>query len=539
MGNNSTYLIDMHKKCVIDTNLLTPKRNDIPSSLWGVPYSAYGNVKSETLSKIGMGFVEGFASAADQAKEEFEKIAKPATLLLNAIIGTIPLIKNSGVKADSGGFRDAMIRIYALLGGYMEIAGLEPDGDTAKTIMNMFEKVYTYDPPMRKSPPKLSVQGSSSITIEFQYGSCNVYDAYWEVYYPLMQLQNNLFPRPKYNSEGDDGTATYDGASNAAPYQQQIFVELIKTIFKTVTRTQDFSYKEDIRSLSGFTKDFAKNMSSNEDKLAKMLDRVTEKEMTSGALAIWNWDEARAKAWNEKALKINTNVRKVIEGGNLRDKVTIDNQKDLLKTDRDKVNSAEKDTVKDVTKGAVLNLWDKAKTVANDNPDNLDIQGTIPSRVHKDDSSMVFNIKTEDSAEGGSAAVEEGANSAAKILSKLANWEPHIIGTALKNIYETYASKHAHNIYLAYPNQYVTSLADFFKSGIADKSSIALRELLFQSMAIHMDYNNVDERGFPLYGTLEIKQMWPLSWPVETLQFRNDANKKAYEGAYSKGNIRY
>lgn len=539
-ASNNTYLIDIHKKCVISG--CGTSYSGVPDSLIGVPYTAYGNLSEESLKTVGMGFVEGFKPAVEQARKDFEKFMKPITTILNAMIGKIPVMQSSGLQADQGGMRDTMIKAVALFGGFMELPGLQPNGSIADWIQTNLDKVYVYNPPMRVSPPQISVQGSSKITINFQYGACNVYDAYWEVYYPLEHLRNTLFP--SIGKADANGTYTYGNSElgASAPYQQQIFVEMLKTLFKTtvgdsegVTRDgrESAKYGDTLAALAAAQKDFEQNTLGAKNKMDKALLKVSTKKMNDN-----DWTDANSlKDWNKNAAKINAMTTKAMEkfpNQSLKPYNTATGDGEELNASEAEAKDFSKRTesIKDLATQQMNIAYDKAVTGVNEDPSKLDAEGDIRNDPSKSD--FVFKKKEEPKEDEKTGSEEK--KDLTWVIRNIVNWEPNLIGTTLQNIYKNYSLKHAHSIYMSYPNIYTTSLSDYFnrkKEGTG--AFISLDEILLKAVDIKMDYSNVDERGFPMSGTLTISDMWPLAWPISTLNFHASGTSTGY----TKDNIAY
>lgn len=479
---NSTYLIDQSKKALLGYCFF-PTGNTVPSSLRGMNVSLAGNISPKVLSKITIGFKENFEEGEDVVKKDFDKLMKPVNTLLSGLVARIPVLNKLNLNiGGNSGLRETGIMAYALFGGLMEMSGF-PE---IKTNIGDFDKIYYYNVPIRKAPPALSMGLGSDFEIEFRYGSCNVFDAYWEVYYPLMRLKNTLFPSLSLTG---GGLGTMSGVK--APYPQEAFVALLKNVFTLGSSPT---------GIIGATKELGKiqAMFDANDSLEEKAQKQIDKWRNKGPVV----KHKKAQIFQQK---LDERLRKYAAFRSIPGAEEIINDyKDV--EDEDEPNSVKIGEIlgdildkyyEDTTKSKDISKF-KVNSITASNPQFLEEK--------KEDKS-----KSEDNY--------------GDIIKSIINFEPTMIGQTLAELYNNYVSGSCRQIYFAFPSKYVTSLVDLYEinttTGASGIAYLSLQNIIFEDVDVSFDFSNVDERGYPMAGSLHIKAMWPVTGPSSALSFRN------------------
>ena len=480
---NSTYLIDQSKKALLGYCFF-PTGNTVPNSLRGMNVSLAGNISPKVLSKITVGFKENFEDGADVVKKDFDKLMKPVNTLLSGLVARIPVLNKLNLNiGGNSGLRETGIMAYALFGGLMDMAGFDAIGDGN---LSQFDLIYCYNVPIRKAPPALSMGLGSDFEIEFRYGSCNVFDAYWEVYYPLMRLKNTLFPSL---STSGTGLGTMTGVR--APYPQEAFIALLKNVFTLGSNPT---------GILGATKELGKIQAmfdandSIEEKAQKQIDK---------------WRSKGGTIKNKKGKKVQEKLDKLFNGKYASFK-GITGASEILADYRPE----EDDEDVEIKVGDILGeILDK---YYEDTTNNEDISKfKINSITTKNP--QFLEKKKEDTS--------KSKDNYGSIIKSIINFEPTMVGQTLANLYTNYVSGSCRQIYFAFPSKYVTSLVDLYEinttTGASGIAYLSLQNIIFEDVDVSFDFSNVDERGYPMAGSLHIKAMWPVTGPSSALSFRN------------------
>lgn len=481
---NSTYLIDQSKKALLGYCFFP---TSAPQSLRGMNVSLAGNISPKVLSKITVGFKENFEEGEDVVKKDFDKLMKPVNTLLSGLVARIPVLNKLNLNiGGNSGLRETGIMAYALFGGLMEMPGFK----NIDTNIGDFDKIYYYNVPIRKAPPALSMGLGSDFEIEFRYGSCNVFDAYWEVYYPLMQLKGNLFPILNHSG---NGLGTMSGVK--APYPQEAFVALLKNVFTLGSSPT---------GIIGATKELGKiqAMFDANDSLEEKVQKQIEKWRNKGPLVK-----------DKKAIKFQKKIDdKLKKYAAFR---SIPGAEEIINDYKDVKDDENPDPVKigDIL-GDILDKYyeDTTKT--------KDISKFKVNSITASNPQFLEEKKKEDTS--------ESENNYGDIIKSIINFEPTMIGQTLADLYGTYIKNSCRQIFFAFPSKYVTSLVDLHEinstTEAGKKAYLSLQNIIFEDVDVSFDFSNVDERGYPMAGSLHIKAMWPVTGPSDALSFINPGN---------------
>lgn len=560
----STYLIDASKKIFISGTTSVPKKDkngktvkdkngetvyvdvsttpakfpdNAPDTLKAMPVFAAGIIDDKALQNLGFEYKEGFTSGKKVAEARFEDVIKPATIAVKALTSALPIMKGVGSRVDSAEkLRTTAIEGYTLLAGTTTLLG-NSNTDTAITDqLDKWQAVYQYDPPVRKGPPSVDFQ-SNQIDITFRYGACNVFDAFWEVYYPITKIYESLFPQA--NSAGN-GLANYTQQFRV-PYEQQVFVELLKNILKI---------KPTITTGTGKAKTTEPNVENV---------FVDLRELASAKSTL----DREADLFEERKNNLINGLDSSLNGLKIKDVI---NQADYAKDIKSKIFDAvglddikepdiqialtagddegslysaisgliESEIEKKRMKGDILitdGKWkggngfgDKVLTGAANfiNKLGTNVSTNLKSRLPSDSGGIKVVAKT-------NSGTSSKATTLKKVFNNLVTFEPRMIGKTLNTIYSKWIKYCCSDIYFGFPCIYGRSLSDFkdtIYSNPGNYAKIHIQNVVLGNVAINFNFSNTDERGYPLEGHVILKGMWNCALPQNVLEFENGNSPK-------------
>lgn len=521
----STYLIDASKKIYVkgqsaDNPVKFPDNAGVPDTLKGIPVFAAGIIDDKALQNLGFEYTEGFTSGKKVAEDRFEDVIKPATMAVKALTSALPIMKGIGSKVDSAEkLRTTAIEGYTLLAGTTTLLGNSNTDTSVTDTLNEWQAVYKYDPPVRKAPPSVDLQ-RNPIDITFRYGACNVFDAFWEVYYPITQIYKALFPQA--NDKGcKTGLTEYTKQFNV-PYEQQVFVQLLKNILPKTKDNGEAPNEPDKTDTSNIFVDL-KELASAKSTLDREADLFEERKNNlinglDSSLDDYTVGDAR-KTSNYASL--------------IKDKIFIAVGLDNVSTEeiRDAVDTGDdKGSLYKAISGLIETAIEKKRMEGN----VLITDGKWETNFFKGiiDKPLERNLPTSSGGIKVQVQKSKTSNKSAtlkKVFNNLVTFEPRIIGQTLDDIYTEWVKKCCTDIYFGFPCVYGRSLSDFkgtIYSKPEDYAKIHIQNVVLGNVAISFDFSNTDERGYPLEGHVILKGMWNCTLPQDVLTFENGNSPK-------------
>lgn len=520
-----TKIIDGEKKKVYTDVPTTPAKfpdnDNVPDTLKGMPVFAAGIIDDKALQNLGFEYKEGFTSGKKVAEDRFEDVIKPATMAVKALTSALPIMKGVGSRVDSAEkLRTTAIEGYTLLAGTTTLLGNSNTDTSVTKQLDQWQAVYQYDPPVRKGPPSVDFQ-SNQIDITFRYGACNVFDAFWEVYYPITKIYESLFPRA--NPVGN-GLANYTQQFRV-PYEQQVFVELLKNILK-IEPTKKVKDEKKTRIEPNVENIFVdlRELASAKSTLDREADLFEERKnnLINGLdSSLDDYTVGDAKKTPGYAGLIHDKIFKAVGLG---DSVNTQDIQDALNTGDDKGSlykaiSGLIETAIDKKRmeGDVLITDGKWETKWFKNPLSKSLESNLPT------SSGGIKVQIQKSKTSNKATTLK------EVFNNLVTFEPRMIGSTLDKIYSKWIRYCCSDIYFGFPCVYGRSLSDFKDTIYRNPGAYAkihIQNIVLANVAINFNFSNTDERGYPLEGHVILKGMWNCALPQKVLKFENGNSPK-------------
>lgn len=514
----STYLIDASKKIYVGGATKAGEfPSNAPDTLKGISVFAAGIIDDKALQNLGFEYKEGFTSGKKVAEARFEDVVKPVTMAVKALTGALPIMKGIGSRVDSAEkLRTTAIEGYTLLAGTTTLLGNDNTTTSVTDQLDKWQAVYKYDPPVRKGPPSVDFQ-SNTIDITFRYGACNVFDAYWEVYYPITRIYKSIFPQVKDKEDLASGSGLVEYTKQfKVPYEQQVFVELLKNILpKESTAGTTPEILTDLKELA--------SAKSTLDREADLFEERKNNLINGLDSSLDDYTVGDAKKTPGYANLIRDKIFLAVG----LDKVKIQDIEDAVNTGDDKgslykaiAGLIETEIDKKRMEGNVLITDGKWETKLLKIPFSKSLESNLPT------SSGGIKVQVQKSKTSNKATTLKN------VFDNLVTFEPKKIGQTLESIYKDWVTHCCSNIYFGFPCIYGRSLSDF-KSTIYNTpetyAKICIQNIVLGNVAINFNFSNTDERGYPLEGHVILKGMWNCTLPQDVLSF----NGYTYE---EKGN---
>lgn len=499
----STFSIDLSKKCLLASSAtVNVDGKDIPASL-------FGDVKAECLNNVTFGFKETFAGAFSEANDAIDDILKPLEKLIQTALGKMPGFGNA-LKASS--LRDAAIFLYSAIG---ELTG---ETGALSSALTELSTIPTHNMPYRKQPPQLSL-GSQKITIEFAYGKCNLFDAKKEVYEPLKALQAFLFPSV---SEKEDNAAFGLSSMSARkiPYQQQVFLQLLKIAFgmnnegaktagKAAAKTATAGLLKTVPAYSAdLKKGLKKLVSSNDEGIIRGI---------VGPLNMKVWVSGK---YNEKG-KIINKYKKLSHPyafwGHL---CSISQGATDSGVYKDTLAEAESATPKDIevieVSDSDLETFGAQKRATKALQEAIDLlpDYKITKAQKWEDKDVPYDI-TRFFTERGAG---EDMTAVQKTLAELIVLPQKAAGLANKMLYDSYKSS-GMNIKIGFGNYQAHNIGAVWEEIANQEPVVVYNSVIPIDVKIIFNLEDVDDQGYPMSGRLEISDLWNLNMPSSAITF--------------------
>ena len=524
MAGSSTYSIDLSKKCVLKYggafNASSPDK---------IPASFYGDLDNKVLNNLGFEFIEDFHDGNKYTEEEVEKMLKPVTAAMQAVVKQIPLMKNVDVSTKS--LRDSAVFLWAI---YSSIKNGNDIAKTAKELFDNFDYQYKYNLPMRGSGPKLNPVGGSKITINFAYGKCNMFSAKKEVWEPLIEMQRDFFPTEV--PTGKAGLIQVKGTAAGVPFPQQVTIEVLNTILSQAiagiqgANNKALSLIQPLKNIAtsleatnsiqyNVEQNYSTGLDFDKPSIAKAAAEKVEAFLKDIAPGEIKSEEFNKVAGESLDAYINNNLDKEDDHPDLAgalqrvsDKISEASQQYAAASNSDAKlsnNNLNPQKIAGITDGGVMNwLTGFGGADAKYKASGKGIEKVEP-----------YQIKFTKRPEG------EGNPSVEDIVKNLINYVPITVGEVTEKLARPVASN-ALSLHTGFPNIYRRDLNELWQDLCASynskekelKARVVISSFLIKKASIKFDFNNVDEMGYPMSGQFTIDEIWNIRYPGDTLR---------------------
>lgn len=516
----STYLIDASKKIYVGGATQAGKfPSNAPDTLKDIPVFAAGIIDDKALQNLGFEYKEGFTSGKKVAEARFEDVVKPVTMAVKALTGALPIMKGIGSRVDSAEkLRTTAIEGYTLLAGTTTLLGNDNTSTSVTDQLDKWQAVYRYDPPVRKGPPAVDFQ-SNQIDITFRYGACNVFDAYWEVYYPITRIYKSIFPQVQDKEGLASGSGVVEYTKQfKVPYEQQVFVELLKNILpKSTSGSETPTILTDLKELASAKSTLDREADLFEERKNNLINGL---DSSLNGLKIKDVINQADYAKNIKSQIFDAVGLDDIKESDIQTALTAGDDEGSLYSAISGLIESEIERKR--MKGDIL-ITDGKWKGGNNWWDSFNLMDkSLKKRLPSDSGGIKVVAKT-------NSGTSSKATTLKKVFDNLVTFEPKKIGQTLENIYKDWVTHCCSKIYFGFPCIYGRSLSDF-KNTIydtpGDYAKICIQNIVLGNVAINFNFSNTDERGYPLEGHVILKGMWNCTLPQEVLSFNGYTYKE-------------
>ncbi len=504
---STTYRLSAAKRCII-TGLGHDK--SLTNKSDGVSWTFYGELTDDCLKNLGYSFSENWEDGTALAEQEAEKIIKPITSAMKAVVSGFQLFKNLDISLESSNLKGTVTMLAAIAGS---IGGV--DDETITGWLNALEYGYRYHIPVRTALPDIGPT-SNNITIEFAYGKCNMFDAYKEVWCPLQAIKTNLFPSVTSSGEG-----LVSGTSNIL-YPQQVSAGILTQMFvgdALSNITSGIKTLTDVATNLGSGDTYADWSVRDTKKISKKdFDKIKTQVIDSSNITETGSSEIVAEKVEVKGSSIEEGLD---ENGKFDKELTAEN-------------------VKNAAQGLLDTFKDNVKTAAG-------------TKANVETSKINYSISDFKSGKGPTGKVTYKTNNnisdIGKVINNFVNFIPEQVGkytstkaTGGKNILYGFPNFTASNLQTLYQKCFKnTDDLSYDASGDYRVSfaAVAMTNVLVKKASISFDFEHRDERGYPMSGKLKIESLWNLDYPAFTFKLQNYSTDKIKEDWNTVNPIEY
>ena len=482
MGNinniGSTFGIDVRRKIWCSEN-----RSD-----W-----LKGEIDPNCLKRLAWQFEEVLTSATDQYGKAYDELTaglREALKTFTKLLRGVSLGKDvNNISAESGESKSTQSALMEAAGAIAAFTGSDVSDDILREAFMIAPK---YNIPARSAVPKVQIPISAGgIKVCFSYGKAGLFNAKEEVWDPIKNIMASLSPQAS-NSEKYEGLLDIE-TSSTIPFEFQSKYYFIKSAVSLITdESGNINIKDAVQSFSNATSSIS----------------TTVKEATEVQLRIDRELSKQADAYK----KSDENIAELREEGD-DDGLT----SDKLFTGERSANEVDgrlivgHPIIKGRLKSAVRDYSDAEKKLSGYEYKGQGKFSEVP--LSKKDT-----IK--DMYEDGSLyhekaevldKVAQSGGDITSVLTSIATIRPKLIGKATVAQYNKVSdSIKTFKMMLAGGDGNVFFNVDDIGKKIDDGTLCSLLSIrgIPTKVEASFDYSNVDENGYPMSGTIEIKSIW-------------------------------
>ena len=504
MGNiGSTFGIDIRRKIWSDS---TRYDAESESSVSVRPDWLKGEIDPSCLKKIAWQFEEVLTSATDQYGKAYDELTaglREALKSFTKLLRGVSLGKDvNSTSAESGESKSTQSALMEAAGAISAFTGSPVSEDLLKEAFMIAPK---YNIPARSAVPKVQIPISTGgLKVCFSYGKAGLFNAKEEVWDPIRNIMASLSPEMKPSKYGgllsiDDGTTI--------PFEFQSKYYFIKSAVNAL--------KDDISNsnitIKGAVNEFVKATKSI---------TTTAKEAAAVQVKI----DKELKRQSDAYEKVDENLAELYEKGDDKGLTS-----DLLFSGKKSVDEVEGFTLggHPIIKGR-LKAALKAYSSAEEKLSGFEYQGQgkysdVPLS-QKDEVEDKYTDKSlyHEKAEVLDKVAESGGDIVG-VLTAIATIRPRLVGRATLDQYGAISgSIKTFNMMLSGGDGNIFFNVDDIGKKIDDGTLHSLLSIrgIPTKVEASFDYSNVDENGYPMSGTIEIKSIWSVETYGDSVTLR-------------------
>ena len=515
----SNYLIDISKKGIISPTGKSAAITQFDTITTLGEAFLRGDLKTDFLKNVGFEYKESFVEYDKEIKAKFDKL----TGAIKDLLGF--MMKGNKFDLSANDLRGRLIDIELLFHYFTDKDDSIDSYDNLHKIVEQYNYIAAYKIPARKKIPTVEVSKLDSITFEFAFGKCNLFNAKKEVWEPITFIKNNLIPNPR---ESDiPGMYKVDGLGDGIPYTNFALIDLIEGM-RTASDNLKFentSIRVTPNSIMKRLQDSGKFISqvtndAKEDLISYMRSYVEGlMPMEDGGYApktTANFSDTYSELYNGlKDNKKNINT--------LLNKAGISKDFEDWFEDYD-ITKAEEDTAWYERFWASVggNIDEKGKRTktqyyGSSVKPSWDTNISSPERILKNDSNIKVtlkeggdseNIKDYDIEVVNAEAQQKATNTLEDILRNIATLDVRTMGQAVNTAYDKIMKHPNKRFYLGcgYIPQFAHSLTQFSYTNNKgfDAPMILYGPFVIKELKIDLDMYDLDQEGYPMSGKVTI-----------------------------------
>lgn len=492
MGNiGSTFGIDIRRKIWSDSTRYDAESESFVSVR---PDWLKGEIDPSCLKKIAWQFEEVLTSATDQYGKAYDELTaglREALKSFTKLLRGVSLGKDvNSTSAESGESKSTQSALMEAAGAISAFTGSPVSEDLLKEAFMIAPK---YNIPARSAVPKVQIPISAGgLKVCFSYGKAGLFNAKEEVWDPIRNIMASLSPGMKPSKYS--GLLSIDGGTTI-PFEFQSKYYFIKSAVNAL--------KDDISNsnitIKGAVNEFVKATKSI---------TTTAKEAAAVQVKI----DKELKRQSDAYEKVDEDLAELYEKGDDEGLTS-----DLLFSGERSVDDVDGTWIvgHPMIKGR-LKAALKAYSSAEEKLSGYERQG--PGRYsdvplsQKDEVGDNYKDKSlyHEKAEILDKIAESGGDITG-VLTAIATIRPRLVGKATLDQYSVISgSIKTFNMMLSGGDGNIFFNVDDIGEKISDGTLYSLLSIrgIPTKVEASFDYSNVDENGYPMSGTIEIKSIW-------------------------------
>ena len=460
-----------------------------------------GEIDPNCLKRIAWQFEEALTSATDQYGKAYDELTaglREALKTFTKLLRGVSLGKDvNNISAESGESKSTQSALMEAAGAIAAFTGSDVSDDILREAFMIAPK---YNIPARSAVPKVQIPISTGgIKVCFSYGKAGLFNAKEEVWDPIKNIMASLSPQPS-DSEKYEGLLDIE-TSSTIPFEFQSKYYFIKSAGSSIKdELGNINIKDAVQSFSNATSSISTTV-----KEAMEVQHRIDRELSKQADAYKKSDE---------------NISELRDDGDDKGLTS-----DKLFTGKRSANEvgAGHPIIRGRLKGAVEDYSDAEKKLSGYKHKGQSKFSEVP--LSKKD---MIKDKYEDGSLYHEKAevldkVAQSGGDITSVLTSIATIRPKLIGKATVAQYRKVSdSIKTFRMMLAGGDGNVFFNVDDIGKKIDDGTLHSLLSIrgIPTKVEASFDYSNVDENGYPMSGTIEIKSIWSVETYGKSVKLR-------------------